>query len=194
MVASSGHSPDAGAAPSRVGGVSPGEALAAAPVPTPVLFAAGPAIAAGATDAADAGRAVANVAANAVPGAVAALPHLALGLAARAGDWLSAAGAALSAASPVQGAAEGGGPSALIALPKGAMFLGLGSIVPQAADPSAARVWKVTAAVSLAAMLVGYGYCKIDEQRRREEREEQEDRRRRAGRWLVLAGDPGRYV
>ena len=137
------------------------------------------------------GRAAADSAAGAPVGAyMAALPHLALGLAARAGGWLSAVGAALSAVPPGQVAADGGGPSGLLTLPDGgAMFLGLGSIAPQSANPSAAGVWKVTAAVSLAAMLVGYGYCRIDEQRRREE---EDDRRRRAGRWLVLAGPPDR--
>jgi hypothetical protein len=37
-------------------------------------------------------------------------------------------------------------------------------------------------------MLIGYGYCRIEEQRRRDDDDDRRRRDGRDGRWLVLAG------
>ena len=46
-------------------------------------------------------------------------------------------------------------------------LLGLGSLGPEILSDASDRLWRTTAAVSLAVTLVGYGYCKAKSDRRR---------------------------
>ena len=77
-------------------------------------------------------------------------------------------GPSQSIGASMQSPAEASASSEFVYLPLGQMrLLGLGSVGPEALSVASDRLWRTTAAVSLAVTLVGYGYCKATSDRRR---------------------------